>query len=246
MGILTRGANLLSDARAAVPKGSTRERLFNALEGGLDKTQDLLAGKYLGKLPEYLSPTKTTQYAPLAYGLIGAGGSVAGNLLGEEEKDPGRILLEAAGAGGLGALVGSRIGALGQSSNIARANFQDIAQGYGEAALPYLNRGVKAAEAGATSTARAALDKATEYGNQIMAAQQKALSAVEGNRVKQGLYMAGLPVVAGLGGLVGGGTASLAQMAGVPGFVQQPVLDPEDPYVSQNPRGLGMTTMQYV
>jgi len=237
MGILTRGANLLSDARAGVPKGSKRERLVNALEGGLDKTQDLLAGKYLGKLPEYLSPVKTAQYAPLAYGLIGAGGSVAGNLLGEEEKDPGRILLEAAGAGGLGALVGSRIGALGKSSNIARANYLDIAEGYGEDALPYLNRGVKAAEAGATSTARAALDKAAEYGDKILGAQKKALSTVEGNRLKQGLYMAGLPAVAGLGGLVGGGIGQL--------------IDPESPGSSNTASArYGVTpyatTMQHV
>ena len=29
-------------------------------------------------------------------------------------------------------------------------------------------------------------------------------------------------------------------------YPQQEALDPESPYVSQNPRGLGMTTMQYV
>ena len=87
-------------------------------------------------LPESLSPTYSAQYAPLAYGLIGAGGSVAGNLLGEEQKDPGRILLEAAGAGGLGALVGSKIGNLGRSSNIVRANYLDTAEGYGQASLP--------------------------------------------------------------------------------------------------------------
>jgi len=244
MGILTRGANLLSDARAAVPKGSKRERLVDALEGGLDKTQDLLAGKYLGKLPEYLSPTKTAQYAPLAYGLIGAGGSVAGNILGGEEKDPGRILLEAAGAGGLGALLGSRIGALGQSSNLARAKYKDIAQVYGEASAPYINRGVLAAKAGATSTAKAALDKATQYGDKILAAQKKASSAVEGNRLEQGLYMAGLPAVAGIGGLIGGGASNLAQMTGVPGFQQG--IDPES-YTSSNMPGArqSIPTLQY-
>jgi hypothetical protein len=228
MGMLSRGAAYVSEARGAVPQGSKRDRLLGAIEGGLNKT-DLLAGKYLGKLPNSLSPSNSAQYAPLAYGLISAGGSVAGNLMGGEDKDPGRILLEAAGAATLGGLVGSGIQSRAKSSQLTRANVQDITDKYGEAALPYIKRGTEAAKAGATSTAKAAFDKAVEYGDKTLKAQKYAQSKVDANRLAQGLYMGALPALAGLGGLLGGGVSNVVQMTGIPGFQQGMAIDPESP-----------------
>jgi len=246
MGMLSRGAAYVGDARGAVPQGSKRDRLLGAIEGGLNKT-DLLAGKYLGKLPNSLSPSNSAQYAPLAYGLISAGGSVAGNLMGGEDKDPGRILLEATGAATLGGLAGSRIQSRAKSSQLARANALDITGGYGEAALPYINRGVEAAKAGATSTAKAAFDKATEYGNKTLEAQKAAQTKVDANRLAQGLYMGAVPGLAGVGGLLGGGVSNVAGLM-LPGFQQQQqYVDPEQ-YGSSNTMGAraSTTTAQYM
>jgi hypothetical protein len=50
-------------------------------------------------------------------------------------------------------------------------------------------------------------------------------------------------LTAGLGGVALG---AIPGAMGLPGFQQGGAIDPESPYVSQNPRGLGTTTMQYV
>jgi hypothetical protein len=242
VGLLTRGSNLLGDLGRQVPAGSKRDRVINALAGGIEETQNLLAGKYAAKLPKALSFVNTAQYAPVAYGLISAGGSVAGNVLSGEEKDPGRILTEAAGAGALGALGGAAIRGRAFSSNAARLNYPDIAKSYGEAALPYINRGVKAAEAGATATAEAAFNKATAYGDKVLAAQKQMADKINANRRVQGAYIATIPVAAGLGGMAGGAVSNIAQMAGIPGFqAQQQYVDPES-YGSSNTMGALATT----
>ena len=215
--------------------------------GGLEKTQGLLAGKYATAVQKALAPAKTAQYAPLAYGLIGAGGSVAGNVLSGEDKSPGQILAEAAGAGALGATLGGVIGRRGQASQVGRANYPDIAAGYGEKALPYIQRAAKATEAGALSTAEAAAKKAAGYGNKILDAKQALEQKIMENRVRQGLAMATLPVAAGLGGLMGGQIAGMASSLGVPGFQQDGPIDPEHSLESSNTMRARhpLTTMQY-
>jgi hypothetical protein len=56
MGLLTRGGNLLGDLGRQVPAGSTRDRLINSLAGGIEGTQNLLAGKYGQAVQKALSP----------------------------------------------------------------------------------------------------------------------------------------------------------------------------------------------
>ena len=247
MGLLTRGGNLLGDLGRQVPAGSTRDRLINSLAGGIEGTQNLLAGKYGQAVQKALTPTKTAQYAPLAYGLIGAGGSVVGNAMSGEEKDPGRILAEAAGAGALGALAGRFIGERGASSQLGQANYLDVAEGYGEKAMPYITRAAKASEAGATSTAQAAAQKAAAYGNKILEATQKQEQLLMDNQIRQGATMLAMPAIAGLGGMVGGGIANAGGMVGIPGLQQQAPMDPES-YGSSNSMGARYKTptMQYV
>jgi hypothetical protein len=55
---------------------------------------------------------------------------------------------------------------------------------------------------------------------------------------------------AGIGTLAGGGVGAVLGSQALGGIgnaliPQEPAIDPESPYVSQNPRGLGTTTMQY-
>lgn len=135
MGLLTRTGNILGDLGRNVPAGSKRDRMISALAGGVEGTQGLLAGKYAQAIQGAMSPANTAQYAPLAYGLIGAGGSVAGNVMSGEEKDPGRILAEAAGAGTLGALAGRSIGRAGQDLQRARAIQTPVMQSMDQAAI---------------------------------------------------------------------------------------------------------------
>ena len=247
MGLLTRGGNLLSDLGRKVPAGSTRDRVINSLAGGIEGTQNLLAGKYGQAVQKALSPTKTAQYAPLAYGLIGAGGSVVGNAISGEEKDPGRILAEAAGAGAAGALAGRFIGEGARLRQLGQANYLDIAEGYGEKAMPYLTRATKAAEAGATSTAQAAAQKANAYGEAILEAGRQKDQRAMINRITSGAAMAAMPGIAGLGGMVGGGVANAGQMVGIPGFQQNVIYDPERYGSSNSMAALDKTpTLQYV
>ena len=247
MGLLTRGGNLLGDIGRQVPAGSTRDRLINSLAGGIEGTQNLLAGKYGQAVQKALAPTKTAQYAPLAYGLIGAGGSVVGNAMSGEEKDPGRILTEAAGAGALGALAGRFIGKRGASSQLGQANYLDVAEGYGEKAMPYVTRAAMASEAGASSTAQAAAQKAAAYGNKILEAGRQQDRLLMNNRIDQGAAMLAMPGIASIGSMLGGGVANAGQMVGIPGLQQQAPMDPES-YGSSNSMGARykQPTMQYV
>jgi hypothetical protein len=164
-----------------------------------------------------------------------------------EEKDPGRILAEAAGAGALGALAGRFIGERGASSQLGQANYLDVAEGYGEKAMPYITRAAKASEAGATSTAQAAAQKAAAYGNKILEATQKQEQLLMDNQIRQGATMLAMPAIAGLGGMVGGGIANAGGMVGIPGLQQQAPMDPES-YGSSNSMGARYKTptMQYV
>ena len=72
--------------------------------------------------------------------------------------------------------------------------------------------------------------------------QRKGPTRAYGKAMAAGLVPAAA-LTAGLGGVALG---AIPGAMGLPGFQQGGGLDPESPYVSQNPRGLGMTTMQYV
>ena len=235
MGLLTQAGNYLGDIGRNVPQGSKRDRLVGALAGGVEGTQNLLAGKYAQAVGQAVSPANTAQYAPVAYGLIGAGGSVAGNVMSGEEKDPGRILAEAAGAGALGALAGRSIGARGAQLQKVRATQEPLMQAMDRAAVEYEMRARKAAEAGAMSTAQAARGKVLNLVNNLAAGEQGMKEFARDTRLGQGIVLAGIPGLAGLGGMAGGGVSNVAQSLGVPGF-QQAVADPES-YPSSNTPG---------
>lgn len=227
MGILTRAGNVIEDIARNVPAGSKRDRMLNVLASGIEGTQNALAGKYAQDLQQALSPVNTAQYAPLAYGLIGAGGSVAGNVLSDEQKDPGRILAEAAGAGALGALGGRVIGGAGAKLQQARAAQAPVMAAYDQAAQEYLNRARLAGQAGARQTGLAAQARAADVISNMAAGEAAMNKMAASTRGRQGLYMAAIPALAGLGGMAGGGVSDLAQMAGVPGFNQNVITDPE-------------------
>jgi hypothetical protein len=247
MGLLTRSANLLGDIGRQVPAGSRRDRAIGALAGGVEGTQKLLAGKYAQAIQGAMSPANTAQYAPLAYGLIGAGGSVAGNVMSGEDKDPGRILAEAAGAGLLGAGAGSSIGQFGAMRQAALPAYNASMKGLDTAAGTYLNRARKAGEAGARSTQAAARQKLAGIVD-LMAEGEGAMKGVNQSvRGYQALGMGTVPVAAGLGGMVGGGISNAASAVGIPGFQQNMPIDPEE-YGSSNSAGARYKdpTLQYV
>lgn len=227
MGLLTRAGNVLGDIGRNVPAGSKRDRMISALAGGVEGTQNLLAGKYAQAIQGAISPANTSQYAPLAYGLIGAGGSVAGNVISGEEKDPGRILAEATGAGALGALGGRVIGGAGSRLQQARATQVPVMQAYDQAALEYAKRASSAAKAGARSTAAASQQKLLNVVENMAAGEQAMKDLAQNTRLRQGAYMAAVPGLAALGGMAGGGVSNVAQYMGVPGFQQNVITDPE-------------------
>lgn len=247
MGLLTRTGNILGDLGRNVPAGSKRDRMISALAGGVEGTQGLLAGKYAQAIQGAISPVNTAQYAPLAYGLIGAGGSVAGNVMSGEEKDPGRILAEAAGAGGLSALAGRSIGQAGLGLQKARAAQAPVMQAMDKAAVAYANRASNAARAGAPATAAASKRQVLNVVENMAAGEQAMKDLTRDVRVKQGLYMGGMAGLAGLGGMVGGGVSNVAQSMGIPGFQQNMPVDPES-YGSSNSAGARYKTptTQYI
>lgn len=227
MGLLTRAGNFLGDIGRNVPAGSKRDRMISALAGGVEGTQNLLAGRYAQAIQGAMSPTNTAQYAPLAYGLIGAGGSVAGNVMSDEEKDPGRILAEAAGAGALGTLAGRLIGGAGSRLQQARAAQSPVMQAYDQAALEYAKRSSSAAKAGARATAAASQQQLLNVVENMAAGEQAMKELAQNTRLRQGAYMAAVPGLAALGGMAGGGISNAAQYMGVPGFQQNVITDPE-------------------
>lgn len=247
MGLLTRAGNIIGDIGRNVPAGSRRAQMVGALAGGVERTQNLLAGKYAQAIQQSLSPANTAQYAPLAYGLIGAGGSALGNVMSGEEKDPGRILTEAAGAGALGALAGRAIGKASTGLQKAREVQGPVMEAYNQAALEYTKRARGAAKAGARSTALASQQRAADI-IQNMAAGEAAMKDIARNtRLTQALYLGAVPGLAGLGGMAGGGISNAAQYMGIPGFEQNTIPDPELAASSNTPMARSYTpTLRYL
>jgi hypothetical protein len=254
MGLLTRTGNILSDLGRNVPAGSKRDRMISALAGGVEGTQGLLAGKYAQAIQgamspaiDALSPAVTAQYAPLAYGLIGAGGSVAGNVMSGEEKDPGRIIAEAAGAGGLSALAGRSIGRAGQGLQMARPMVTSGLMSMDQAAIEYATRARNAAKAGASSTAAASRQQLSNIVENMAAGEKAMKDFTRDTRLTQGLYMGGMAGLAGLGGMVGGGVSNAAQAIGIPGLNENVITDPEYPGSSNTNMARSSTpTLRYL
>lgn len=247
MGLLTRAGNIIGDIDRNVPAGSKRDRMVGALAGGIEATQNLLAGKYAQAIQQSLSPANTAQYAPLAYGLIGAGGSALGNVMSGEEKDPGRILAEAAGAGALGALAGRAIGGAGAGLQKARAAYTPKMERLNKEAIAYANREAAARAAGATSTSAAARSRLLGKVNQLAENEKIMNQLIRDSRMLQGLNLATVPALAGLGGMAGGGVSNVVQYMGVPGFEQNTISDPELATSSNTPMARSYTpTLRYL
>jgi len=173
----------------------------------------------------------------LKYGVpIAAGLGVGGYALSQGE-DPGSAAL-AAGAGALGGaagLLGARALAGKYAPNLVKG-IQNIGK---EGQDLLLEQATKMREGGMRQKALLELADVAGGAGSIPQATD-ATARVLGRNLAAGLVPASA-LTAGLGGVALG---AIPGAMGLPGFQQQAV-DPEA-YTSQNPRGLGMTTMQYV
>ena len=165
----------------------------------------------------------------------------------DEEKDPGRILTEAAGAGALGALGGRVIGRAGARLQQARAAQEPVMEAYNQAALEYAKRASGAARAGARSTALASQQKVADIAQNMAAGEAAMKELTRSTRLRQGEFMAAIPGLAALGGMAGGGISNVAQYMGVPGFQQDVITDPEITASSNTPMARSYTpTLRYL
>lgn len=188
-----------------------------------------IAGKYARNISK--NPFAST----LAGGLAAAGMSALGNVIDEQadEKEPARLVAEAAGAGALGAIAGSMIPR--SSTTAAR-----VLKGLG--AVSYSNSGAQARRASMTP---AEIQSAINTRNQLAALVKNGANPREvSNALKDRLRLhqtasnAGLPlslaVAAGVGSALGGGVSNLANAVGIPQFAER--IDPES-YGSSNSPG---------
>jgi len=186
-----------------------------------------IAGKYMRGIRN--NPVKSA----VAGGLGAAGAATLGNLLtGEaQEEGTGRTVLEALGAGALGAAAGSYLPAVKKAYTRGAAG-QRMGQNIAE-------------------MARAGL---INESNVEEAARLGKLGVELSPRIGQGLSTGLLLGAGGLGGLSGGGVANAGNMLGVPGMQQAQdmqmlaqSIDPES-YGSSNSPGARYKapTMQYM
>ena len=175
----------------------------------------------------------------LKYGVPAAAGLATGGYALSQGEDPGSAALAAA-TGGLGSAAGLLGGRL---AGKYAPQLMEAAQE--RAVIPLGNIvGDVGRNLPASSKKRSAVvGKAADI---IAAAEGAAMSP--GAQRTVGKVTAGLGVPAGAltAGLGGVALGAIPGAMGVPGFQQGGAIDPESPYVSQNPRGLGATTMQYV
>jgi len=186
----------------------------------------------------------------LKYGVPAAAGLAIGGYALSQGENPGSAAL-AAGLGGLGAYGGLR------GATALAGKYADVLPNLVEKGL---ERPLGKTKRSARQRIEQGIVNSPEYMSRGQAATLYSPQTV-GNIARTGLlalpanlasaanpaFAAGLvpasAAAAGAGGLALG--AGIGAM-GVPGFQQGGAIDPESPYVSQNPRGLGMTTMQYV
>jgi hypothetical protein len=207
-----------------------------------------LAGKYANAI------SRNPVASAVAGGLGAAGLATLGNVVSGEaqEEGPGRLGLEALGAGGLGAVLGAQIpGMRGKAAKAMRDLGTTVMN----------NPGSVAHRAKMTPNDILIAENVRDYMRQAVREgadpEQVRQQFKTGLRTTQGLINTaaiplGLTAAGAAGGMIGGGVASLGQLVGIPGLnqdqamqaVAQQAVDPEG-YVNQNPRGLGPTTRQY-
>ena len=150
------------------------------------------------------------KYAPFlgagAAGLLGAGGSILGNLQDTEQGEgPARIATEAVMAGVNALPAGVMLGSLPQ--------------------------GIRYAQKNAVRTIPKARTDLRQQARQQINQQAGVLA---------GSQIAGVPIAAGIGGLVGGGLSNVASAIGVPGFQQG-----SQPGMVINPESYGSSNINY-
>jgi len=202
----------------------------------------------------------------LKYGVPAAAALGVGGYALSQGEDPGSAILAGA-AGGLGGAAGL-FGARALAGRYARDIAEAVNTGK-EGAVRSLTtasqniytplktsvRKVSAAEAAQAEAInklraqRAGESKRAAVLGGMAGALQGIPQATEAGiypGLKKGLGAAAVPAGALTAGLGGVALGAIPGAMGMPGFQQSGAIDPESPYVSQNPRGLGPTTMQYV
>jgi len=172
----------------------------------------------------------------LKYGVPAAAALGVGGYALSQGEDPGSAAL-AAGAGGLGAAAGL-LGARQLAGKYAPGLLTAAKRGKVAAEEELIKGAVKMPEG---SRREAALLGLADKSIGLPIPSEQAFTRGAGKVAAAGLVPAAA-LTAGLGGVALG---AIPGAMGLPGFQQGGGIDPES-YTSQNPRGLGMTTMQYV
>jgi len=187
----------------------------------------------------------------LKYGVPIAAGLATGGYALSQGEDPGSAAL-AAGAGALGGgagLLGARAVAnqlAGKYAGAVQGLANQVAQKGGNA-LQYLGAKIpEKAKQDPSSLRMKGMRGATSAINALTGALEESVysPAIAGRNLGKGIAAVGVPAAALTAGLGGVALGAIPGAMGLPGFQQQ-VVNPEA-YTSLNPRGLGMTTMQYV
>jgi hypothetical protein len=184
----------------------------------------------------------------LKYGVPAAAALGVGGYALSQGEDPGSAAL-AAGAGALGARAGL-LGAKQLAGKYNPALLMTAQKGLSDAENAAIQYALKSREGGVRQTAgnlaadiTRSLNKAAFGTGMTNAGLPFPTQNVQRN-IGKGLAAGTVPAAALTAGLGGVALGAVPGAMGLPGFQQQAV-DPEA-YTSQNPRGLGMTTMQYV
>ena len=190
-----------------------------------------LAGKYANTI------SRNPVASAVAGGLGATGLATLGNIVSGQaaEEDPGRLSIEALGAGALGTALGTQIpGLRGKAANAMR---NIGALGLSNAGALARRSRMSPAEIQSAEFAGAMLNAAVQEGadpsvlrNDLKTSLRRGQALINTAGIPLGLTAAG-----GLGGMVGGGVSNMAQAVGVPGFTDQRI-DPES-YGSSNSPG---------
>lgn len=202
-----------------------------------------LAGKYANSL------FKNPAASAVAGGLGAAGLATLGNITSGEanQEAPGRMGLEALGAGALGAVVGSQIPGLRGRAVAGMRNLGNVSlKNPGAAAR---KAAMSEGDVRTSEFVRDMMNNAYNQGADPKELLQQFRGSLRGGQAL--INTAGIPLgltaAGALGGLAGGGIANAGDMVGIPGLQQAAPMDPES-YGSSNSMGARykQPTMQYV
>ena len=204
-----------------------------------------LAGKYANVI------SRNPITSAMAGGLGTAGLATLGNVVSGEAQDegPGRLGLEALGAGALGTALGAKVpGLRGRAAQMMRDVGAVSLQNPGAAARrekmsPSRLRQAEFARDILNTAVRQGADPAT-LRNDLKESARRSQALINTAAIPIGLTMAG-----GAGGMVGGGVGNVGQLLGIPGLQQNTAMQGIDPesYTSSNMPGArqSISTLQY-